>query len=37
MLDNFEKKKKFVPYPKGRDFDNQYIEEKKEMMRILVI
>ena len=32
MLDNFEKKKKFVPYPKGRDFDNQSIEEVKALI-----
>ena len=32
MLDNFEKKKKFVPYPKGRDLDNQSITEINELI-----
>ena len=32
MLDNFEKKKKFVPYPKIREFDNQSIEEIKALI-----
>ena len=33
MLDNFEKKKKkFVPYPKGRDFDQKSVDEIKELI-----
>ena len=34
MLDNFEdkKKKKFVPYPKGRDTDNESIIEIKGLI-----
>ena len=32
MLDNFEKKKKFDPYPKKRNFDNQSIEEIKALI-----
>ena len=33
MLDNFEKKKKkFVPYPKGREFDNQSLEDINKLL-----
>ncbi|MDC3091014.1 NAD(P)H-dependent oxidoreductase subunit E [Rickettsiales bacterium] len=36
MLDNFEKKKKkFVPYPKGRSFDNKSLEEINELISSL--
>ncbi len=33
MLDNFEKKKKkFIPYPKGRGFDNESVNEVKKLI-----